>query len=342
MFIREIAQASAFAGTLAISLWASAASGQSQPPVEDGSSAARANAENPRNLRKLHFTEVENTAEYRLKYPFIEVAFKEIREAKGTREAKVSVAEMKDENIGDVFLEFVVGPTFCGAANCEFNGYARTKDGFRTVLEAVVTPQPIYLQTCPDETSLVWFAGLRNPEPIVQWVYTAKGFEFKASYPSMKAVPACGADTNAGAPGVKTGALTVYGEPLKVSPCSTGIPDSTFAWKDVKGYLPPEILRSPKAPMSHEQILAALEELSKKSGVLVAKEIIQFVPIYKVANRDDKNDPFMELVDAFNGDRGADALPGVDPEKIKATEKHNKEAIALTCVYYAMIGKLPQ
>jgi hypothetical protein len=35
MFIRKIAQASAFAGTVAISLWASAASSQPQAPVKD-------------------------------------------------------------------------------------------------------------------------------------------------------------------------------------------------------------------------------------------------------------------------------------------------------------------
>jgi hypothetical protein len=35
MFIRKIARASAFAGTVAISLWASAASSQSQAPVRD-------------------------------------------------------------------------------------------------------------------------------------------------------------------------------------------------------------------------------------------------------------------------------------------------------------------
>ena len=37
--------------------------------------------------------------------------------------------------------------------------------------------------------------------------------------------------------------LAVYGEAVKVAPCSHGIPDSTFAWKDIKDYLPPEIYR---------------------------------------------------------------------------------------------------
>ena len=73
--------------------------------------------------------------------------------------------------------------------------------------------------------------------------------------------------------------------------------------------------------MSHEQIVAALGELSRKSGNLAAGEIKRFVPVYKEQNKDDQNDPFMELVDAFNSDHGVYALPGVDPDKIKATEK---------------------
>ena len=88
--------------------------------------------------------------------------------------------------------------------------------------------------------------------------------------------------------------LAVYGDTVKVAPCSHGIPDSTFAWKDIKDYLPSGILQAPKATMSHEQIVAALEELSKKSGVLLADEINRFVPVYKEQHKDDKNDPFME------------------------------------------------
>jgi hypothetical protein len=136
--------------------------------------------------------------------------------------------------------------------------------------------------------------------------------------------------------------LAVYGETVKVAPCSHGIPDSTFAWKDVKAYLPPGILQAPKAPMSHEQIVAALKELSKKSGVLLVDEINRFVPVYKEQHKDDKNDPFMELVDAFNSDHGGDALPGVNPDKIRATEKQDKEALALVCVQYAVQGLEPQ
>ena len=40
------------------------------------------------------------------------------------------------------------------------------------------------------------------------------------------------AGANSGAP------LAVYGEIVKVAPCNHGIPDSTFAWKDIKAYLP--------------------------------------------------------------------------------------------------------
>ena len=93
------------------------------------------------------------------------------------------------------------------------------------------------------------------------------------------------AGTNAGAP------LAVYGETVKVAPCSHGIPDSTFTWDDIKAYLPPEILQAPKAPMSHEQIVAVLGELSRKSGNLAAEEIKRFVPVYKEQNKEDKNDP---------------------------------------------------
>jgi hypothetical protein len=101
------------------------------------------------------------------------------------------------------------------------------------------------------------------------------------------------AGANAGAP------LVIYGETVKGTPCSHGIPDSTFAWKDVKAYLPPGVLRAPKVPMSHEQIVAALKELSDKSNRLAIDEIKQFIPVYEKANKGDKNDPQMELVDAL-------------------------------------------
>jgi hypothetical protein len=136
--------------------------------------------------------------------------------------------------------------------------------------------------------------------------------------------------------------LVVYGETIKVAPCSHGIPDSTFRWEDIKGYLPPEILRAPKAPMSHEQIVTALEELSGKRGFLLGEEIRRFIPVYKEAHKDDEGDPSMELADAFNSDHGADALPGVDPDKIKATEKQVKVSIALICISYAAQGLEPQ
>ncbi len=140
-----------------------------------------------------------------------------------------------------------------------------------------------------------------------------------------------------------TGApLVVYGEAVKVAPCSHGIPDSTFTWNDIKDYLPPGILRAPKPPMSHEQIVAALGELSRNSGTLAGEDVQQFVPVYQAANKDDKNDPIMVLIDAFNSDHGGDALPGVDPGKIKAAEKHTKEALALGCLDYAVQGKEPQ
>jgi hypothetical protein len=143
------------------------------------------------------------------------------------------------------------------------------------------------------------------------------------------------AGANAGAP------LAVYGETVKVAPCSHGIPDSTFTWKDIKAYLPPEILRAPKAPMSHEQIVAALKELSDKTNRLAVDEIRQFIPAYK-ANKNDQNDPQMELVDAFNSDHSGAALPGVNPDKIRAAEKQDKEALALSCVYYAVQGTQPR
>ena len=94
--------------------------------------------------------------------------------------------------------------------------------------------------------------------------------------------------------------------------------------------------------MSHEQILAALEELSKKSGVLVAKEIIQFVPIYKEETRMIKTIPLWNWWMLLTVIVAPMRCPAWNPEKIKATEKHDKEAIALACVYYAMMGKLPQ
>lgn len=50
----------------------------------------------------------------------------------------------------------------------------------------------------------------------------------------------------------------------------------------------------------------------------------------------------MELVDAFNSDHGIYALPGVDPDKIKNTEKHIKESLALACISYAAQGLEPQ
>lgn len=43
--------------------------------------------------------------------------------------------------------------------------------------------------------------------------------------------------------------------------------------------------------MSHEQIVAVLGELSRKSGNLAAEEIKRFVPVYKEQNKEDKNDP---------------------------------------------------
>ena len=55
-----------------------------------------------------------------------------------------------------------------------------------------------------------------------------------------------------------------------------------------------------------------------------------------------KTTPLWKLVDAFNSDHGGDALPGVNPDKIRATEKQDKEALALACVTYAVQGLEPQ
>jgi hypothetical protein len=49
------------------------------PFVVFGFLAACANAENPQNLKKLNFAEVQNTAENLLKYPFINATFADIK-----------------------------------------------------------------------------------------------------------------------------------------------------------------------------------------------------------------------------------------------------------------------
>lgn len=177
---------------------------------------------------------------------------------------------------------------------------------------------------------------------VTQWIYSGGKFEYKATYPGLEHVPACGANTNAGKRGANTGALAVYGEPLMVSPCHTGIPDSNLGWEDVRPYLPPEILRKPKMPLSHEQIVAALKKLTDEVDVLAAKKIEQFEPIYQEIYKTDIGGHLQELADAFNSDHGADLFPGVDPGSIKATEDLVKKSIALSCVYYALQGKQPE
>ena len=55
-----------------------------------------------------------------------------------------------------------------------------------------------------------------------------------------------------------------------------------------------------------------------------------------------KTTPLRNWSMPFNSDHGGDALPSVNPAKIKATEKHIKESLALMCVDYAVQGKEPQ
>ncbi len=191
---------------------------------------------------------------------------------------------------------------------------------------------------------------VRGPDPPLSYVSSFGGkksrivFSDGTVFPCrIIAMPPAGSPPEAaGAPGVNSKTLTVYGEPVTVAPCSHGIPDSTFAWEDVKAYLPAQILQAPQTPMYHKQILAELKKLSDQASVLEAKEIKQFVPIYEQRHNGDKSDPMMKLVDAFNDDHGAELLPAVSPDKIEVVEKHVKEAIALSCVYYAMMGTTPQ
>ena len=93
------------------------------PFIVCGFFAARANAENPRNLRKLLFTEVKNTVEVLLKYPFTKDAFDDIKKYYITpnvpHDTKVYVAEIKDPYIKDVFLEYIEGSIACGIY-CDF------------------------------------------------------------------------------------------------------------------------------------------------------------------------------------------------------------------------------
>ena len=225
-------------------------------------------------LRKLHFTEVKNTAEDLLKYPFTKDAFDDIKKYYITpnvpHDTKVYVAEIKDQYIKDVFLEYIGGSIACGIY-CDFQSYAKTKDGFHKISLGedydVLAREPVYLHPCPNETSMITTGGsIETGHPslsnVTQWIYSGGKFEYKATYPGLEHVPACGADTNAGKRRVNAGTLAVYGEPLKVQPCKTGIPGSNFGWEDIKPYLPPGILSTPEKPMSHEQIVGVVDKLS--------------------------------------------------------------------------------
>ena len=56
-------------------------------------------------------------------------------------------------------------------------------------------------------------------------------------------------------------------------------------------------------------------------------------------HKDDKTDPYMDLIEAFNTGHAADVLPGVNPYKIMALENLIKKSNALACLGDALQGK---
>jgi hypothetical protein len=148
-------------------------------------------------------------------------------------------------------------------------------------------------------------------------------------------------DRPPGIKGTKPEVFFVYGEPVKEEPCKTGIPDSNHTWDDVKGNLPPEILATPKTPMSHDAIVAALKKLSDENSTRAGAALKQWESVYE-AKHPDKN--LMNLIDAFNDGKGAEALAGldpkkVDPKKVPDVQKQIDQGQALYCVYSAMRGE---
>ena len=269
------------------------------------------------DLKKINFTQLADNAETLQKYPFTKDDFAEINaHYVAEKDTQVYVAEIKDTHIKDAFLVYVDGAIECGIY-CDFRGYAKTKDGFNKIWD-VLARDPVYLQTCPNETSVITTGGSMEPgypnlSNATQWVYSGGKFEFKATYPGLEDVPTCGANTDAGKRGVNAGPLAVYGEPLKVQPCKTGVPGSNFGWEVIKFYLPPEILQAPTTPMSHRQIVEAVDKRTREASSLADTGIRQLIPVYEKSHRGDKGDPYMELADAFNSGRGAEELPGVNP-----------------------------
>ena len=94
----------------------------------------------------------------------------------------------------------------------------------------------VRVRTNGEETDSIW--NVPNPktvwlnaDPIIWCADTLAEFKRLKALHRVKPLPAASvAET-----------LTVYGETLKVSPCSTGVPGSDFGWEVIKFYLPPEI-----------------------------------------------------------------------------------------------------
>ena len=91
--------------------------------------------------------------------------------------------------------------------------------------------------------------------------------------------------------------------------------------------------------MSHEQIVAVVDRLSRETTDLAVKGVKQLIPVYEEIHKDGKVDPYMDMLDAFNSGHATDVLPGVNQYKIRALENLIKKSNALGCVDDALQGK---
>jgi hypothetical protein len=142
------------------------------------------------DIQNVAFSEVQDNAETRKAYPFIDdiwAQLAELKEEKGV--TKVYVSEIKDGVLAGSFLMRVEGPYFCGVSNCSLRAYKKTDTGFNELIN-ISTTDAIYLQTCTDEASLI-FLDAADATKAGKWDYKGDGFAFKGVYAGLDKVPAC-------------------------------------------------------------------------------------------------------------------------------------------------------
>jgi hypothetical protein len=149
--------------------------------------AAGPNIADP-NVKELNFTQIENNAQNRQKYPFVAQAYSDLKLDDPSGTSKVYVAEVNK----DISIEYIDGPNACGIY-CQIYGYTKTKSGFNENLEALART-PVYVQTCPDTISLITTGGNKSMDGVTQWIYAGGRFDKHVTtwYPSLDKVPACG------------------------------------------------------------------------------------------------------------------------------------------------------